>query len=140
MKREILFRGKRINNVTNKYEWIYGYLFIGNEHVYILSEKSSFEKDNAIIKKMRVDPETVGQYTGLKDKNGNRVFEGDCMQNGIYVAWNPMECRWGWFDKNGGYVAPLIANPYNPDGRLAKEWSIQDHVLFNIHDNPELLT
>ncbi len=75
--REILFRGKRIDNG----EWITGGIFqqkaddVKDEVVYIIDNSS-----NDVDWAHRVIPETVGQFTGVTDKNGNRVFEGSIFQ------------------------------------------------------------
>jgi len=65
MSREIKFRGKRIDNG----EWVYGYL-ADNNHIYSVE----------LGVRVEINPETVGQYTGQKDRNSKEVFDGDIIR------------------------------------------------------------
>ena len=124
--REILFRGKRVDNG----EWAYGDLLHCDDETEIYSE--SVGKNGGYVV-----PETVGEYTGLTDKNGTRVFEGDI----IDVAYNP----------NYGGVAKERIGTFKvgfEDGRYVYEdgegyflFTESDEIIVigNIHDNPELL-
>ena len=75
MKREILFRGKRVDNG----EWIYGYL-IGNN--VIVGEVVDFDDDYFNTEFWyKVDPETVGQFTGMEDSLTLQIFESDIVRH-----------------------------------------------------------
>lgn len=114
--REILFRGKRKDNGV----WVEGFYYediLGNP--VILSRPRDFGYADVID----VDPFTVGQYTGLKDKNGNRIFEGDILS---LRTGRPHVVRF----ENGAFVLENTAIPV----RFANKFE----VIGNIHDNPEL--
>ena len=140
--REILFRGKRIDNG----EWIEGQLLhftssVGNHELSIIVESCEWDNANEwfnLGKRAKVDPETVGQYTGLTDKNGKKIFEGDIISekppmNEIayigYVAYDEEAAVWRFMINNDG--------KYN--GVLFGTYSRSYTVIGNIHDNPELM-
>lgn len=125
--REILFRGKRKGNG----EWVYGN-YCGAE--YLTSEGI----EHLIIEVPRsgssahVLPETVGQYTGLTDKNGKKIYEGDILRytldGDVYTYacfWDDGNCEFG------------LKNEKRDFGLAYAPRDIE--VIGNIHDNPELL-
>ena len=129
--REILFRGKRIDNG----EWAYGGLFENSEEEGLITYIYQF-RDGALP----VIPETVVQFTGLYDKNGKKVFEGDYDANHDVVAW--CNNRQGWAMKAYDFPTDdfMLCHCYQCDG----DFEINDidmlEIIGNIHDSPELLS
>ena len=147
--REILSRGKRLDNC----EWVVGYFceFANNRTLEQESYIQTVKQDGRIDLIHKVDPDTTGQYTGLKDKNGKRIFEGDIIRT-HYANTRKNDFIEQVVFHNGRFCSLYkIPGPGNgkiwanlPDGvpHLPQdktpymEWC---EVMGNIHDNPELL-
>lgn len=126
--RETLFRGK--SAFGN--EWVYGYLtdgkYYNSEKMFISSFDNSPDRNRQFC---RVEPETVGQFTGLTDKNGKKVFEGDIVKDiagGIYKVVYDTEYMRFAFEQDS-----IKWGLEGFDGIMDFE------VIGNIYDNPELL-
>lgn len=146
MNREILFRGKAINRdkfaeYRTKYnngDWVYG--LISKPHNEMFPDIPSEMTNTDGISGIEVDYKTLGQYTGLTDKNGVKIFEGDIIKTKKYgkivghanvndfdvfeVVYTP--CRFRLEKKNRGFN--LVDNGYS-----------EFEIISNIHDNPELM-
>ena len=122
--REIEFRGQQINTK----QWVYGYLY-RNKGLYMICENIRYAGEEPIFL------ETIGQYTGLKDKNGKKIFEGDIVKDD-YCIYEVV------YDGNGYYVevVKLLKECGTDKGVLYDLSDYKDlEVIGNIYDNPELL-
>ena len=124
---EVLFRGK-----TKQGEWVYG------QYCELRDGKTTIP---CIYYKGEIIKDTLGQYTGLTDKNGKKIFEGDIIlesdggMDGIprKVIWNEEWMR---------YECPLVRRHWAYGTNSGRLWLMRNRdveVIGNIHDNPELL-
>lgn len=139
MNREIKFRGK-----SKKNKWLYGYLGESKFKIlnYIYTDKVifdnvlSFNTDNSayVIKDLSVEEESIGQFTGFHDKNGNDIYEGDIvLQQGYNGKKKPMVVKFecgafivGYHEGSSTKRKPMLLNS-------------KCEVIGNVFDNPELL-
>lgn len=118
--REIEFRGKDIETG----EWVFGDLHTLCDKPHIHTDKSKFPYAG---KRSFVIPETIGQFTGLLDKNGKKIFEGDVIKCGMRL-----------------YVCEFIEGGFEfrdlSDSQLILKAIVNiSCIIGNIHDNPELI-
>ena len=123
--REILFRGKRVDNG----EWVEGNLFIPD---YPDKPTEICIGTNVVRITYEVIPETVGQYTGLTDKNGVKIFEGD-----IVTGYFNHEKIVGYIFYGGNAQFFIQRDGIYGIGLDNSDCWLE--VIANIHDNPELL-
>lgn len=133
--REILFRGKRVDNG----EWVYGYFWsndVGNSFIRVTKEN-----DEIVLKDYEVSPETVGGYTGLTDKNGKKIFEGDIVRYQPELWRESLQSVVEYCADKLNYPAfDLKNNGYDEGNEL--QFAYEEggcEVIGTIYDNPELL-
>ncbi len=168
--REILFRGKT-NYEGRDIQWLYGSLLAESSNTFpiIAKDYDNDEEWIGIFEWGTVDPETVGQYTGLTDKNGEKIFEGDILKvkhgilgreeekpktprnaYGLHYKENERGMYGRWFYYRN-YAVEYKAHGNSKGKYIVRNGSDQcdftnslfyNHdaeIIGNIHDNPELL-
>lgn len=148
--REILFRGKRKDNG----EWIEGQLLyfqatVGTSELALIVEGCEWDNSNEwfnLGKRAKVIPETIGQYTGLTDKNGTKIFEGDIVKHEYWVFTSlrnkELKTKIGYVDFScDGYGNGYWAYWWNEETKRRCNFGVNSEceIIGNIHDNPELL-
>lgn len=143
--REILFKAKRIDNG----EWVEGSLVVRGEQYFIFTGETKMFGYMMNWVWHEVDPSTICQYTGLTDKNGNKIWENDIVRlygqdtmnkydwKAVVEFGNPNGVYWWGFQLN-----PIGEFEYNTDILCwidMEEVNIYCEVIGNIFDNKELL-
>lgn len=132
--REIEFRGKRIDNG----EWVCGDLL---QSKYSNGDyKTSIMEQTPVALNFPVDPKTVGQYTGLKDKNGVKIYEEDVVRVTYYGEESVHVVKWmGEWDYPAFDLEPFLDCDSNGLSYVMCDCECETEVIGNIHDNPEFL-
>ena len=140
--REILFRGKRLQGGN----WVEGYFFksdinkrereSGKATLIFTPDCDTFIMVPECHNSFMVVSDTVGQYTGLKDKNGKRIFEGDIAK---VLQGKDKDIAYVGFENGAFMLYPKTGNIYERTlwSYWYNDWDVE--VIGNITDNPELL-
>lgn len=140
MKREIKFRGKiKFGGYNCEDGWIYGNLTGSPTHPYI-QEVKGLGDDFYHLPRTEVVPKSVGQFTGLHDKNGNEIYDGDIIAvHGVQIGYIVGGVRGYCYDviytqakSNGEKACPLYSF-------VTIDYPNKCEVVGNIYDNTELL-
>ena len=136
MEDRYLFKSKRLDNG----KWVQGYLYGIWEKRYIL-----WGMTNDVPNMIEIDPSTICQCTGLKDKNDNLIWENDILHNGNYfvVKWNESCSRFDivlnkFCNIPIGKWEPMICDWKTSDFKEYRK-AVDYEVIGNIFDNPELV-
>lgn len=141
--REIIFRGKRIDNG----KWVYGYYWHNiqdNRHLIIQSIPLGIMVSGQHQENAQVTPESIGQFTGLKDKNGVEIYEGDLLSDGdtiFEVEYNIQQsCFWISAKKNitndGDDIMFYMNNGVLGNGHYSRN---DLEIIGNIYEHPDLI-
>lgn len=135
--REILFRGKNVDNGA----WVYGSFIPDMLEVFCITDIDGFIKPFSLNKEelteVRVERSTVGQFTGLTDKNGKKIFAGDIISTSSKLI-GAVE----WNDTFAKYIVcynQISGNWFDFEGEDCFSVALDCVIIGNIHDNPELL-
>lgn len=132
MEREILCRGKRADNG----DWVYGYYVkyqpCANKDKFVVGIVPDYASDLYLIK---IIPSTLGRFTGLTDKNGAKIFEGDIV-NVKTISGSFINYVITWFNSDLCWVMQSLKDT-SVRFRLRSCWGFE--IIGNVHDNPELM-
>ena len=130
--REILFRGKRTING----DWVYGDFVHGNERKSLRDSIFVYDSETQSFNDYEINPSTLGQYTGLTDKNGKRIFEGDIAK---VLQGKDKDIAYVGFENGAFMLYPKTGNIYERTlwEYWYNDWDVE--VIGNVHDNPDLL-
>lgn len=137
--KEIIFRAKAINREPDREyrtdykngDWVYGFV----TKLYNAEYNSPAEMKNTDgVSSIEVDCDTIGQFTGLRDKNGTMIFEGDIVKMRMWYGTDifPIVFSFGCFHCGFGGGSSTVTHPYTLDDK-------QIEVVGNIYDNPDLI-
>lgn len=141
--REHLYRGKRIDNG----EWVYGNLYEAKiSGCYILAPRIKARKKDGVVigdyfDVYEVYPETICEYTGLTDKNGNKIFEGDIVKTKYYGKDSGCGQNFNEYDyftvvfHEASFCIENATRRFIITAESAKRFEI----IGNIYDNPKLI-
>lgn len=134
--REILFRAKRIDNG----EWTEGYVFELQPGQYMICDRIQYDRPSTLpvweffrYCTHEIVPETLCQYTGLTDKNGNRIWENDIIKHEISDTIGTVK----WYQED--YVGWCVDDTIIDEQQFTDEMWNECEVIGNIFDNPELM-
>lgn len=134
MDRVIKFRGKSLVDIgkIKKGDWVYGGISYDTDRVWI---------DMTYYGEILVDKETVGQYTGLNDKNGKEIYEGDIIRCKKYVEGNFVDycIENGFVEFKDGEFGLHRKQGYYQSLKKFLEYDYELEVIGNIYENSELL-
>jgi len=118
----IKFRGKSLSTG----EWVYGYYIQGANNKHFIAKSLNVDV-------IEVDPKTVGQYIGIKDKDENEIYEGDIVRG--YSASFDFE------GNDTGEIETVVVDDITDIRRVLRDFQQSTlDIIGSIHDNPDLLT
>lgn len=126
--RDIFFRGKHVDNG----EWVHGFYVCVGQHHYIFTGVLDITGLFPSFVRYEVDSATVGQYTGLTDKNGKKIFEGDILLDNHVSVQKPYSVIYF----SGSFVRRTADGNYLSLSVLNED---EFEIIGNIYDNSELL-